>query len=138
MCNNNPLERCGLNDYQNQANNGARSTSMADKIVKGLTRHQAIDKPQIVFLSLIGNDVCNGHIPTENSFTSVQKFHDKTVQTLKHLGKLAKTRRINNDGPDFRYHITARINCDINWFGGWRSSLGASRRTNASVRRIQK
>ena len=26
--------RCGLNDYQNQANNGARSTSMADKIVK--------------------------------------------------------------------------------------------------------
>jgi len=26
--------RCGFNDYQNQANNGARSTSMADKIVK--------------------------------------------------------------------------------------------------------
>jgi len=77
--------RCGLNDYQNQANNGARSTSMADKIVKGLTRDQTIDKPQIVFLSLIGNDVCNGHIPTENSFTPVQKFHDKTLKTLQHL-----------------------------------------------------
>ena len=27
--------RCALNDYQNQANNGARITSMASKIVKG-------------------------------------------------------------------------------------------------------
>ena len=29
--------RCALNDYQNQANNGARASSMASKIVKGLS-----------------------------------------------------------------------------------------------------
>ena len=76
-----------MNDYQNQANNGARSTSMADKIVKGLSRRQDFDKPQVTFVSLIGNDVCNGRIPTENSFTSEQVFHDKTIETLEYLGK---------------------------------------------------
>ena len=38
--------RCGFNDYQNQANNGARITAMAKYIVKGLTRKQDFDRPQ--------------------------------------------------------------------------------------------
>ena len=54
--------RCGLNDYQNQGNNGAKSSSMATTVVKGLTRRQDFDRPQIVFLSLVANDVCSGHV----------------------------------------------------------------------------
>ena len=33
--------RCNLHDYQNQANNGAKSTSMADKTIFGLGRKDA-------------------------------------------------------------------------------------------------
>ena len=65
--------------------NPIQSTSMSDKIVKGLSRRQDFDKPQVVFLSLVGNDVCNGHIPTENSFTSEQVYHDRTITTLEYL-----------------------------------------------------
>jgi len=79
--------RCGLNDYQNQANNGARITSMADKIVKGLSRKTS-DNRMVVFLSLIGNDVCNGRFPTENSFTSAETFEEKTVETLDYLNTI--------------------------------------------------
>ena len=46
-----------------------------------------IDKPQIVFLSLIGNDVCNGRYPTEPNFTTEEEFRTKTLQTLDHLGQ---------------------------------------------------
>ena len=53
--------RCNLNDYQNQANNGCKSKSMADKTIFGLNR-KPTDKPMLVFLSLIGNDVCNGKV----------------------------------------------------------------------------
>ena len=76
--------RCALNDYQNMGNNGARSTSMT-KIVKGLSRKQTIDKPQIVFLSLVGNDVCNGHYPTESHMTTVEEYTAKTKETLEYL-----------------------------------------------------
>ena len=57
--------RCNLNDYQNQANNGCKARSMADKTIKGLNRNRT-DKPMLVFLSLIGNDVCNGKVSTQN------------------------------------------------------------------------
>merc|ERR550534_365513 len=77
--------RCALNDYQNQANNGARITSMASKIVKGLSRRQDFDKPMIVFLSLIGNDVCNGHYPTEPHMTKPEEFRRKTFEILEYL-----------------------------------------------------
>ena len=53
--------RCNLNDYQNQANNGCKAKSMADKTIFGLNR-KPTDKPMLVFLSLIGNDVCNGKV----------------------------------------------------------------------------
>ena len=45
--------RCNLNDYQNQANNGCKAKSMADKTIFGLERTPD-DKPMLVFLSLVG------------------------------------------------------------------------------------
>ena len=81
--------RCNLNDYQNQANNGCKAKYMAElgfqddliglacdslapygtrqfenrsqKTIFGLNR-KPTDKPMLVFLSLIGNDVCNGKV----------------------------------------------------------------------------
>ena len=63
---------------------------MAVKIIVYLPRDKDIDKPQIVFLSLIGNDVCNGRYPTEPNFTTEEEFRTKTLQTLDHLGQFFK------------------------------------------------
>ena len=66
---------------------------MAVKIIVYLPRDKDIDKPQIVFLSLIGNDVCNGRYPTEPNFTTEEEFRTKTLQTLDHLGQFFKIPR---------------------------------------------
>ena len=66
---------------------------LAVKIIVYLPRDKDIDKPQIVFLSLIGNDVCNGRYPTEPNFTTEEEFRAKTLQTLDHLGQLLKIPR---------------------------------------------
>ncbi len=58
---------------------------MIIKINKGLSRRQDFDKPMIVFLSLIGNDVCNGHYPTEPHMTTVDEFRLKTIEILEYL-----------------------------------------------------
>ena len=71
--------RCNLNDYQNQANNGCKAKSMADKTIKGLNR-KPTDKPMLVFLSLIGNDVCNGKV-------SAQKGPFSMLLESDHLGQ---------------------------------------------------
>ena len=39
----------------------------------------------IVFLSLIGNDVCNGHYPTEPHMTKPEVFREKTFEILDYL-----------------------------------------------------
>ena len=87
--------RCNLNDFQNQANNGCKAKYMAElgfqndliglaceslaplwtrqfenrskKTIFGLNR-KPTDKPMLVFLSLIGNDVCNGKVRSKNNF----------------------------------------------------------------------
>ena len=51
----------------------------------GLSRRQDFDKPMIVFLSLIGNDVCNGHYPTEPHMTKPEVFREKTFEILDYL-----------------------------------------------------
>ena len=40
-----------MNDFQNQAKNGSKSTKMADRTIFGLSRNLK-DRPMIVFLSL--------------------------------------------------------------------------------------
>ena len=48
-------------DYQNIAVNGARASSMADKIIGSFRRNQTHDFPMLINFALVGNDVCNGH-----------------------------------------------------------------------------
>ncbi len=50
---------CNHRDYQNIAVNGARSGALEDNIVISMARNQTLDKPALVLLELVGNDVCN-------------------------------------------------------------------------------
>lgn len=38
-----------------------------------------------MFISLIGNDVCNGRIPTEDAMTTPEEFYTDTLDTLAQL-----------------------------------------------------
>ena len=48
------------NDFQNIGVNGARSGAVHD-LIDALARNPEDDHPVLLWLSLIGNDVCNGH-----------------------------------------------------------------------------
>lgn len=76
--------RCNLNDFQNQANNGCKASSMADNTVYGLARDH-FDTPMLIFLSLIGNDICNGKVNTEDRMTTPEEFYNDTMKSLWHL-----------------------------------------------------
>lgn len=76
---------CNHRDYQNIAVNGARSSSMADTIVKSLYRNSTTDYPLIIFLALIGNDVCNGHPDTFSHMTTPEEMRNNTLRTLNYL-----------------------------------------------------
>ena len=39
----------------------------------------------LVFLSLIGNDVCNGKVNTEDAMTTPEAFYDATMKSLSYL-----------------------------------------------------
>ena len=53
--------RCNHRDFQNIAVNGARSSSMKEKIMKTFSRNPTLDNPVLVSVELVGNDVCNAH-----------------------------------------------------------------------------
>ena len=94
---------------------------LAVKIIVYLPRDKDIDKPQIVFLSLIGNDVCNGRYPTEPNFTTEEEFRTKTLQTLDHLGQFLKIPRDRIMKiflkTKIRQNLTIWISCNYDWFG---------------------
>ena len=81
------LNRCNHRDYQNIAVNGARADAMAKEIVKSLARQPDADKPLLVLLALIGNDVCNGH-PSMDHMTKPDEMYSKTQETLKYLDQV--------------------------------------------------
>lgn len=77
---------CMHRDFQNIGVNGARSGSMSPPgIVESLARNQTTDRPALVFLALIGNDVCNGHVDQPNYMTTVEEFRTNTLNTLAYL-----------------------------------------------------
>lgn len=78
--------RCNNNDFQNIGVNGARMTSSMG-LVDALARQQALDSPVLLWLSLIGNDVCNGH-PNFDHMTPPDEFYEKAMETLNALDKL--------------------------------------------------
>jgi len=75
--------RCNFRDYQNIAVNGARATNSFDNI-KALARNQTNDHPLLIFLELIGNDVCSGHEDFDH-FTQPDDFRNHIIEILDHL-----------------------------------------------------
>jgi len=81
------LNRCNHRDFQNIAVNGARAYTMAKEIVKSLARRPDADKPLLLFLALIGNDVCNGH-PSMEHMTKPDEMYSNTQETLEYLDQV--------------------------------------------------
>lgn len=71
--------RCNNNDFQNIGVNGARMPS-AMGLINAMARVPS-DKPVLLWLSLIGNDVCNGH-PNFDGMTTPEEFYEKTMEAL--------------------------------------------------------
>lgn len=71
---------CNNNDYQNTGVNGARTTNCETNF-KALVRDQTEDNPLLIFLELIGNDVCS----SDMGMTTVPDFR-RNLQKL--LGQL--------------------------------------------------
>lgn len=79
--------RCNLNDFQNQSNNGCKSWKMADTTIFGLGRNP-LDRPMLIFLSLVGNDVCNMKNATEDAMTTPDVFRTETMKSLNYLDSI--------------------------------------------------
>jgi acyloxyacyl hydrolase len=80
---------CVHRAYHNIGVNGARSTSMApgplnDGIITAFTPDRDNDHPYAVFLSLIGNDVCNKSTET-SSMTDPEVYRKAMLDSLKYL-----------------------------------------------------
>lgn len=78
--------RCNHNDYQNIGVNGARVTSSMD-LVNALARDANLDNPVLLWFSLIGNDVCNGH-PGFAHMTTPEDFYTSAMKSLQALDKI--------------------------------------------------
>ena len=81
--------KCNFRDYQNIAVNGASSRNSLDNIL-ALSRNQENDHPLLMFLELIGNDVCR----SDNDFdkyTTPDIFRAKIVEILDNLDTIVPT-----------------------------------------------
>ena len=78
------INRCNHRDYQNIAVNGARASTMAEKIIKSFARRGLLDNPVFLSLALIGNDVCNRH-PSMDHMTKPKDFYNSMVRIFQYL-----------------------------------------------------
>ena len=78
------LNRCNHRDFQNIGVNGARSSAMADTIVKSFARNGAKDNPVFVTFALVGNDVCNGHHDSTH-MTTPAEFYANNLKTFQYV-----------------------------------------------------
>jgi hypothetical protein len=78
---------CNHRDYQNIGVNGARINHLPTDLVGAMTRATALDHPALVFVSLIGNDVCNGHAGS-GSMTKPAEFEYNARKALARLDTL--------------------------------------------------
>jgi len=72
--------RCNHNDFQNIGVNGARMSSSM-KLVNAMARSPTNDYPALVWLSLLGNDVCNGH-PGYDHMSEPDDFYTNAMESL--------------------------------------------------------
>lgn len=75
--------RCNHNDFQNIGVNGARMPA-SDGLVEAVARRTDVDHPVLLWMSLIGNDVCNGH-PGNEHMTDPEKFKSDAIASLDKL-----------------------------------------------------
>lgn len=75
--------RCNHNDYQNIGVNGGDIQSSYEQIL-AMSRSQELDQPALVWLAMIGNDVCNGH-PGFGSMTTPEDFYANALKSLQKL-----------------------------------------------------
>jgi len=74
--------QCNHRDYQNLGVNGGASRHFHN--IQALARNQEDDQPLLMFLELVGNDVCNHHHGFD-SMTTPTEFYDNIVKILKFL-----------------------------------------------------
>jgi len=79
--------KCNFRDYQNVAVNGARSTNTLPHILK-VSRLQVQDHPLLMFLELVGNDVCSNH-PGFETMTKPDVFRARILEVLDNLDQIA-------------------------------------------------
>jgi acyloxyacyl hydrolase len=78
--------KCNFRDYQNVAVNGARSGNTLKNSMK-VSRIQVQDHPLLMFLELVGNDVCSAH-PTFDTMTTPENFRTSIIELLDNLDKV--------------------------------------------------
>lgn len=76
--------RCNHRDYQSITVNGARSSSMKEKIVQSFARHGVIDQPAFMNFALLGNDVCSGHHDMDH-MTTPEEFYSNNLATFRYV-----------------------------------------------------
>jgi len=75
--------KCNFRDYQNIAVNGAKSGNCFGNNER-LSRSKTDDHPILMFLELVGNDVCN-HRPTFDVMTKPDEFRKNIIKNLDYL-----------------------------------------------------
>ena len=74
---------CNNNDYQNIGVNGADSSSLRDNLSKILMRDKRLSplpqKPLLLFMAMIGNDVCSSRTKARNT---PDQYHDNVMATV--------------------------------------------------------
>ena len=119
------LNRCNHRDYQNIAVNGARSSAMADTIVKSFARNGVKDKPVFLIFALIGNDVCSGHHDTSH-MTTPAEFYANNLRTFQQVDAMVAPGsvlvafglvdgRVLYDSMHNRTHPIASLHRDVNY-----------------------
>jgi len=78
--------KCNFRDYQNIAVNGLSSQNVLDSI-KALARNITEDYPLLIFVELIGNDVCN-HKQSFEDMTTPAEFRENIKNLLDGLDKI--------------------------------------------------
>ena len=78
---------CNHRDYQNIGKNGADSFTMNDVLIKAIARDPKVDRPALVFYSLVGNDVCKSD-PTGGGMTTIEQMRANALKTMSSLDKI--------------------------------------------------
>ncbi|XP_071812000.1 acyloxyacyl hydrolase-like [Apostichopus japonicus] len=118
------VNHCNHRDYQNIGVNGADSGSMNDSIQYTLARNPKKDQPLLLFYSLIGNDVCNGHADTIKDMTLPEDMRKRFRSTLQYLDtQLPKGSHVFATGLADGRVLFDTLKDKIHPIGDWRQDI---------------